>query len=68
MTKRIELLLFDNFLHKRPSSSEIKDLARTDIEIVTKNIPHTSKKFDKISLRDLEGYVNSGKSSLEIVS
>ena len=61
LIKRIDELLFNNYLHKKPSIETSKDLAATDIEVMVKNLKCSSEKFDFIKYSDLEKYTNAGK-------
>jgi len=61
LIKRIDNLLFNNYLHKKPSIETSKDLAATDIEVMVKNLQCSSGKFDFIKYMDLEKYTSAGK-------
>ena len=60
MIKEIDKLLFNNYLHKKPSLETAKDLAATDIEVMVKNLQCSSGKFNFIKYADLEKYANAG--------
>ena len=54
------MLLFNNYLHKKPSNDTAKDLSGTDIEVIVKNLKCSSGKFDSITIKDLESYALMG--------
>ena len=60
LIKRIDNLLFNNYLHKKPSSETSNDLAIVDIEVMVKNLKCSSLKFENIKYCDLEKYANAG--------
>lgn len=60
LIRKIENLLFNNHLHKKPATDTCKDLASLDIEVVVKNLKCSSGKFDSIRYQDLEKYSNAG--------
>lgn len=66
LIKRIENLLFNNYLHKKPSSETARDLASTDIEIMVKNLKCTSGNFDNISFSLLENASQQGNEHTKI--
>jgi len=58
LIRKIENLLFNNHLHKKPATDTCKDLASLDIELMVKNLKCSSGKFDSVRYEDLERYCN----------
>ncbi|EAR83930.2 hypothetical protein TTHERM_00773400 (macronuclear) [Tetrahymena thermophila SB210] len=53
ITKRIQNLLFQNYLHKKPESKSLQEVRETDIEIIVRNLKCSSNQYDNITNKDL---------------
>lgn len=53
LTKRIQNVLFLNYLHKKPHISQLKEQADADIDIFIKNLRYKTNKYDGVNFKDM---------------
>lgn len=53
LTKRLDYLLFNNYLHKKPSIENVQEVADTELEVVMNNLKCTSGQFDDVTQQKL---------------
>jgi len=42
LAKRLDYMLFNNYLHKKPAAEDVQEVADTELEVVINNLKCTS--------------------------
>ena len=53
LTKRIQNLLYQNYLHKKPESKNLQDFRDADIDVIFRTLRFSSGQFDGLTPSDL---------------
>lgn len=61
LIRRVEEMLFDNYLYKKNPEDALRELADTEIEALLRNIKRAPKEKDAYSVSELERQLKEGK-------